>query len=208
MQLVPELSSGRSEDRSGYFVIARLEQQGLTNPEIDALITEACFDAIEEQPKVFLWAAFKRLGNFWRTHVADYPYYSYYALDETEHYYGQKTWRFEPIASWVEVLLSNTLSHSVRWLEIDFVACVIGTFLLILRRDTRSIGLSLAVIFVYFPVITALLEVESYRYRRVLEPCIVVAIVAGIFGTRDWRVRRWKSVQGDVTQRSAHSGQV
>ena len=38
--------------------------------------------AIEKHPQVFLWKTFKRLGNFWRTHVADYPYYSYYDLDD------------------------------------------------------------------------------------------------------------------------------
>jgi hypothetical protein len=190
LQLVPELKSGTPEARNGYAVIARLQEQGLSNAQIDSLLTEVCFDAIEEHPRAFLWTTFKRLGNFWRTHVGDYPYYSYYALGEVEEYDGQTTWRIEPFASWAEVLLSSTLSHSLRWLEIDFVACMLGTLLLIVRRDTRWIGLSLAVMFVYFPVITALLEVESYRYRLVLEPCIVMAIVAGLASGRESRVAR------------------
>jgi hypothetical protein len=191
LRLVPELRAGTSEARSGYAVIATLQEQGLTNAQIDALITEVCFDAIEEHPQVFLWKTFKRLGNFWRTHVADYPYYSYYDLDDPAEYDGQKTWRIEPFASWMEVVLASSLSHSLRWLEIDFIACALGTLLLILRRDTRFIGLSLAVMFMYFPFITALLEVESYRYRRVLEPCIVIAIVAGLASGQGARGARW-----------------
>jgi hypothetical protein len=203
LQLVPELATGSSEARSGYAVIARLQEQGLSNAQIDALITEACFDAIEEHPQVFLWKTFKRLGNFWRTHVADYPYYSYFALDDAREYDGQKTWRIEPFASWMEVLLSGSLSHSLRWLEIDFAACMLGTLLLVLRRETRWIGLSLAVMFVYFPVITALLEVESYRYRRVLEPCIVIAIVAGLANARDPKLRLAESMPHSLRHMAA-----
>jgi hypothetical protein len=200
LQLVPELATGTPEARSGYAVIAQLQKQGLTNAEIDGLITEACFDAIEEHPRVFLWKTFKRLGNFWRTHVAEYPYYSYYALDDEEQYDGQKTWRIEPVASWMELVLSHTLSRSLRWLEVDFLACMLGTLLLIRNRETRWVGLSLGVMFVYFPFITALLEVESYRYRRVLEPCIVIAIVAGLATALDRRSRlaSWISAQANV----------
>ena len=57
-----------------------------------------------------------------------------------------------------------------------------------MKRETRFFGLSLAIIFLYFPTITALLEIESYRYRRVLEPYIVVAIVAGLVG--HWEAKR------------------
>ncbi len=185
LALVPELESGRSEDRSGYAVLARLQQRGLDARQIDDLVSQVCLDAILRDPGIFAWQTFKRLGNFWRCTVGPYPYYSHYALDDPDHYLGQRTWRIEPLASWAEFLLEHTLAQSVRWLEVDFVACMLGTFLLIRRPETRFIGLALAIMFVYFPTITALLEVESFRYRRVLEPAIVVAIVAGLFGTRD-----------------------
>jgi hypothetical protein len=194
LSLLPDLNTFDPEVRNGYRVLERLEAAGLTDEEIDKLITSTCFDAVRENPGVFAWKAFKRLGNFWRTTVREYPYYSSYDLDDPAKYEGQVTWRFEPIASWWELVLSNTLSTSVRWLEIDFLACMLGTFLLIRRPETRFFGLSLAIMFVYFPTITALLEVESYRYRRVLEPTIVVAIAAGLAGQWEaMRARRQKT---------------
>jgi hypothetical protein len=189
LDLLPELEGTFDpEIRNGYRVLAQLKKLGQTDEEIDQLITATCFDAVLANPGVFAWKTFKRFGNFWRTSVDEYPYYSTYNFDDPGAHVGQKTWRFEPIASWYEVILRHTLSNSVHWLEIDFAACMLGTFLLIRRRETRFFGLSLALIFIYFPAITALLEVESYRYRRVLEPYIVVAIVAGLVG--QWDAKR------------------
>jgi 4-amino-4-deoxy-L-arabinose transferase-like glycosyltransferase len=198
LELVPDLKGTFDSDlRNGYRVLERLEEAGLSDREIDQLVTATCYDAVRANPGVFTWKAFKRLGNFWRTSVQEYPYYSTYDFDDPEAHAGQHTWRIEPFASWYEVVLSHTLSNSVHWLEIDFVACMLGTLLLIRRRETRFFGLSLAVVFIYFPVITALLEVESYRYRRVLEPYIVVAIVAGLVG--HWESTRRRNEREPMT---------
>ncbi|QDT57226.1 hypothetical protein Pan44_52940 [Caulifigura coniformis] len=189
LKLLPELEHTFDPDiRNGYRVLRRLKEVGLSDEQVDKLVTATCFDAVRANPGVFTWKTFKRLGNFWRTSVDEYPYYSTYDFRNPKAHVGQHTWRFEPIASWYEIILSHTLSNSVHWLEIDFVACMLGTLLLIRRPETRFFGLSLAIIFIYFPVITALLEIESYRYRRVLEPLIVVAIVAGLVG--HWEAKR------------------
>lgn len=191
LDLLPELKGTFDPElRNGYRVLERLEESGLSEEEIDQLVTATCFDAVRANPGVFAWKAFKRFGNFWRTSVDEYPYYSTYSFDDPNAYVGQAAWRIEPIASWYEVILSHTLSNSVHWLEIDFIACMLGTLLLIRRAETRFFGLSLAVIFLYFPAITALLEIESYRYRRVLEPSIVIAIVAGLVGHWEWKRRQ------------------
>jgi hypothetical protein len=183
--LLPEIDSDNTLRRDGYEVIRRLQDTGLSEEEVDDLITAACLDAIEEHPRTFGWKAVKRFVNFWRCSVKKYPFYSTYRCDRTCDFEGQVTWRFEPFASWYEQVLLRCPSGRLRWMELDSLACGLGTLLLIIRRRTRTIGLSLATIFLYFAAVTAALEVENYRYRMVLDPCIIVASVCGLMSRRE-----------------------
>lgn len=180
--LLPDIDDNSGLRRDGYEVIRRLERAGLSFAEIDDLLTPVCMDAIKANPGTFSWKTFKRFVNFWRCAVKDYPFYSSYAADRPIDYDGQKHWRFEPVASWFETFLRRPPSNTLTWIEIDSLACGLGTLLLIRRRHTRTIGLALAVIFLYFTGVTAILEIENYRYRLVLDPLIIVATTCGLSG--------------------------
>ena len=179
---LPEIDLDSSLRRDGYEVIRRLQRAGLSDTQIDELVNTICLEAIYNNPRVFFWKTFKRFVNFWRCPVNPYPYYSKYSSDREVDFDKQMIWRFEPIASWYEWILQRSPSLQLRWMELDSIAGFLGTALLIVRKKTRIIGLSLATIFLYFAAVTASLEVESYRYRLVLDPCIQVAIVCGLFG--------------------------
>ncbi|HUG89346.1 MAG TPA: hypothetical protein VML55_00840 [Planctomycetaceae bacterium] len=187
---------GDVPDRYSYAVVAALADEGLSEREIDELVSDVCADAIREHPLEFAWAAFKRFVNFWRCVVAEYPFYA--GEDEyAGQFDGQRTWRFEPLARPYERVLEDVPSRRLRWNELAALLCGLGTLLLIVDRRTRVIGLSLAAVFAYFAAVIAAVGIENYRYRMVLEPCMIVAIVAGWFcASRRDRTKRPESVSG------------
>jgi len=183
--VLPDIDRNDALRRDGYEVLRRLEDAGLSERERDDLVTAVCLDAIEEHPLTFGGKTIKRFVNFWRCAVKEYPFYSTYARGPAADYEGQRTWRIEPVAGWYEQVLHRSPSSHFHWLELDSLLCGLGTLLLVIRRRTRAIGLSLAIIFVYFAAVTAALEVENYRYRMVIDPCIIVATVCGLLGRRE-----------------------
>jgi hypothetical protein len=187
VQLLPRLTQGNAEIRDGYRVIARLRAAGLRDADIDNLISAVCIDAIREHPQTFGWKTFKRFVNYWRCSVKPYPFYAEYPRTGAGDYDGQVRWRWEPLASWYESWLRLSPSQQLHWLEFDSLLCGVGTLLLIARRPTRAIGLSLAAIFLYFSIVTAALEIECYRYRLVLDPCLIVASVCGLLSGDSWK---------------------
>jgi len=124
---------------------------------------------------------FKRFVNYWRCEVKEYPFYLHYTSHRRQHD-GQRTWRIEPAATWWESILRRVPARRLRWNEFVSLSAAMGTLLLIVRRDTRPFGLSLGVVFLYFAAVTAALEIENYRYRMVLEPCLMVTIACGLVG--------------------------
>ena len=78
--------------------------------------------------------------------------------------------------------LRNTLVHQLHWNELVTVLLGLGTGLLILRRPSREIGLSLALVFAYFAAVTAAVVIENYRYRTIVEPLMIITIVCGVCG--------------------------
>lgn len=184
-RLIPDIDTNHELRRDGYAVLRRLESRQQSSAQIDALTTRVCLDSIAANWPRFFWQTFKRFGNFWRCSVKEYPFYSAYAGPALPAVAGQNGWRFEPVASWYETILRRSPSTQLRWMELDSLVCALGILLMILRPQTRAIGLSLATIFLYFAAITAALEVENYRYRMVLDPCLIVAIACGFASRRN-----------------------
>ena len=181
-RLLPDIDSNDELRRDGYEVLRRLEKLKLTAAQIDELTTQVCLDSIIANWPKFFWQTFKRFGNFWRCTVKEYPFYSTYSVSAQPAIEGQISWRWEPVASWYENLLRRSPSTRLRWMELDSLACWLGILFMLVRPGMRPIGLTLATMFLYFAAITAALEVENYRYRMVLDPCIVVAIACGLTG--------------------------
>lgn len=184
---------GDVPDRYCYAAIGAFEQQGLSDEEIDQLVTAVCTDAIREHPFQFAWPAIKRFFNFWRTEADGIPYYA-----SQPELLGHQSWRVEGIARVYDDILEHTPSHWLRWNELIAAMVVIGTLLLISQPRTRAVGLSLAVIFLYFPAVVAAVELENYRYRMVLEPCIVLAVVCGLASLKPRFSPAWDEFRLDI----------
>jgi hypothetical protein len=181
-KLLPEIDRGHAGHRHCYRVVAALKDKGLSDRQVDELISSVCESAVREHPSPFAWATFKRFVNFWRCEVQEYPFYSTYP-NRTSRLHGQRTWRIESVATWYEAVLRRVPAGRLRWNELVACAAAAGTILLIARSSTRPFGCSLAVVFLYFASVTAVLELENYRYRMVLEPCLIVAVACGIGGS-------------------------
>lgn len=184
---------GDVPDRYCYAVIGALTEKGLDLEEQDRLVTAVCLDAIHEYPLEFAWPVLKRFINFWRAEADDIPYYGWQC-----EYGNLRDWRIESIASVYDDVLRNTPSHWWRWNEAVALIVGCGGLLMVLHPRTRALGLSLGAIFLYFAAVTAVVEVENYRYRMVLEPCLILAVVCG-FANLNLRVSRtWDAVRFDV----------
>jgi hypothetical protein len=195
-QILPAIDQDVSLRQDGYTVIRKLSESGLTTEEVDALISEICKDAILEQPTTFIWQTVKRLGNFWRCTVKEYPFYSSYCstdLPGLEPLTGEQSWRQESIAAWYEILLHNSLFSKLRFVELYSLLSFLGVACLYYRTRTRLVAISLLVIFLYFSGVTAALEIENYRYRMVLEPCMTIAIVGLLLSFENLSSRSPKS---------------
>jgi hypothetical protein len=83
------------------------------------------------------------------------------------------------VANAYEKVLRKTPVHYLRFNEFVMVLVAVGTLGMIWGRHTRALGLSLAMSFLYFAAVTAVAEIENYRYRMILEPCMWVAVVCG-----------------------------
>lgn len=164
-------------DRYCFAVIQRLRQKGLSDREIDALVSTVCREAILQNPLEFAWPAFKRSVNFYRTEADGLPFYH-----EAGDFSGQQVWSVPRTAGFYEAVLLRTPSHFLRFNEFWLTILVAGNLLMIARQRTRILGLSLAVMFVYFAAVTGIAEIENYRYRSALEPCMFVVVACGWAG--------------------------
>lgn len=191
-KILPAIDQDAILRQDGYTVIRKLSESGLSTEEVDSLVSQICKDAILEQPKKFVWQTVKRLGNFWRCTVKAYPFYSSYCsagFPEVDTFTTEPSWRQESIAAWYEILLRNSLFSELRFVELYSLLSFLGVACLYYRRRTRLVAMSLLMIFLYFSGVTAALEIENYRYRMVLEPCMTIAIVGLLpsFGTSSSR---------------------
>ena len=170
---------GDVQDRSCHAVIVALRDKGLSKEDRDQLVAAVCRAAIREHPGRFSWAACKRFVNFWRCYRRWHPVFGVFTSLA-----GPWPTRVATRSDCRSVRdgLRNTLVHRLRWNELVTVLLGLGTGLLILRRPSREIGLSLALIFAYFAAVTAAVIIENYRYRTIVEPLMIVTIVCGVCG--------------------------
>ena len=172
-----EAREGELSNRYCSAVIGALEKKGLSQDEIDELVSVVCCEAICAEPLGFAWPALKRFVNFWRCSPSGIPYYDEIAL--RAQYAGQQPWELSGLAPAYRSWLRNTPVHWLRWNEMVAALFCAGTLVMILKPRTRLIGMSLAAIFLYFAAVTSAVEVENYKYRVFLEPFMSLATVCG-----------------------------
>ena len=179
-ELKAALKAGKHEfpDFYCYDVTNSLERAGMSEREIDRLVSRLCWAAICEHPFQFGWATLKRAANVWRCVRNEYPPWG---NGETSEHGQQCVWRNEKVAQLYEPILRYTLSRSLRANEFVFFCVTLGCWWLLRNPNTRVLGCALVLTFAYFTAITSAVEIENYRYRMVLEHAMIIAFVAGAF---------------------------
>lgn len=181
-----------------YSVIHSLERCGLSEREIDQLVNSVCLAAIKENPVQFGFAALKRCGNFWRCVRNEYPHWGY---QEASRHGDLHTWRDQRLSSIYEPLLVGALSRSLTWNEFVLACLALSSWWVVCNSRTRAFAIGIVLTFAYFTVITAVAEIENYRYRMVLEPAIIATIVAGV----DSRFFRHRRAENSAGQTGSHA---
>jgi hypothetical protein len=172
-------SSGHDpNDRDCYRVVGALERHGLSEREIDELVNKVCLAAIAEHPFRFGYSAFKRSVNIWRCQRNVHPAFG---AGEPGNFGDQFTWRSETVAKIYDPVLRNALSRSLRFNELALLSVALGCWWLTRDARTRTFGIALTLAFLYFSAVTGAVETENYRYRMILEPAMIVAVVAGAY---------------------------
>ena len=167
-------------DRYCYSVVGALEKSGMSEHEIHTMLNRVCLAAIAEHPMQFAVSMFKRSVNIWRCQRNEFPHFG---AGEPPNHGDQFTWRSETIASFYEPVLRNAFSRSLRLNEAALLCVALGCWWLLRDAKTRSFGVALTLSFLYFSSVTAAVEIENYRYRMILEPAMIIAVVGG-FSTR------------------------
>ena len=172
--------------RHTWTVSRALTAAGLDDPTADRLMKQVAVDAIAEAPVVFARKAGRRWVNFWRTRATDLPPQAadlsprqraaMAAKWGEDPFAGREVWgvKVAPIDTALRVRWSNWLTGNTLLMFVTVAAVM----LLLGYRDSRAAGLWLAAILGYFSGITAALEIPDYRYRLIVEPIVLVAIVA------------------------------
>lgn len=165
--------------RHNWTVSGALSQSGLKDHEVDRLMEQAAWQAIGRDPARTSFRTLARCATFW------YVWEWETNLDEdaepatfvSQHRIGITPWR--------ATLLQFLKRTPERWppaMWLWSVATWLGVAALLIRPESRQMGVLLAMILGGATVLTAALEVPLYRYRLVLEPLMIVAAVAGLSG--------------------------
>ncbi|OYP30336.1 ArnT family glycosyltransferase [Rhodopirellula sp. MGV] len=171
--------------RETWTVSNALDASGIDDAEIDRLMKRVAFDAIAESPVVYGRQTIRRWVNFWRTRATELPVQAAdleippgsleKQLPDGRHFAGQVVWGMQVplIDTAVRYRASNSLAANTLLMLLTGIA----TMLLVVRPATRASGVWIALVLSYFCTVTAVLEIPGYRYRMIVEPVMLLAIV-------------------------------
>lgn len=190
---IPETAAGgelrtRLDDaavdlRNQWSVAPVLSRSGLNDAEVDALMERVAWQAIGEAPGRAAWWLVYRTGTFWycwdwATELREDP-----APEQASGFYAdQARPRWSKLTEGVMHALASTPE---RWWVTSVTGVLLawgGLLRLVWFSQTRRTGRLFAALFIMTTLLTATLEVPTYRYRSVLEPLLIVAAVAGWSG--------------------------
>lgn len=160
--------------RSTWRVSRALVESGLSDAETDRLMKQVSMDAMKSAPGPVIYKTIRRTANFWRCAVTDLPAQGL----ESGNYQGQRYWTIAvtPIGWAIE----HRLSRFVWFNTLLIVIIGIAVIILIIRPETRTYGIWVALILSYFAAVTGLVEIPNYRYRIVVEPLSAAVVASAI----------------------------
>jgi 4-amino-4-deoxy-L-arabinose transferase-like glycosyltransferase len=196
-------------------VSRELVRLGYSEIEADDLLMRGAKEAILANPWKFFLSRCRRYGWFWLTpnecfrpnttsfrfsaSRPDWPGRNLATPDESnENVEGQSTWR----ADWYfKQGRLNFLWHPHPAIyALAVVACAAALIVLAIAPKTRGVALLFALWLGYFSAVTALVAFPVYRYRMILEPVMIVAVVSALTMAYEWYLRKRRRHTADVKE--------
>ena len=175
--------------RSTWLVSNQLVSSGLNDAQTDQLMRRVALDAIAKNQMKFAEKTLRRCVNYWRCAHTN-------PLKQ-----GGKASEFKPQYFWsipqagIEWLVSYRFSQSVLGNTALTGLLAVSLLLLLHNHPSRPPALWIAIIFLYFSVITGVFEIPDYRYRLIMEPLAGTTIGSAIATVISKRERTATPVQ-------------
>ncbi|MEC8473400.1 MAG: hypothetical protein VXZ38_02005, partial [Planctomycetota bacterium] len=171
--------------KSTWFISNKLNDSGLNDAQVDRLMKQVCWDAIQVNQLPFLKRTLRRCFNYWRCAHTDLLIQGGEQLEFAPQYVWQNPSRSS------EQLLGFRFSQSV--IGNTLLTLLLGSALAILfwNKSTRPTAVWIGLILSYFAIITGIFEIPDYRYRLVVEPivgCTFGSTLSVIFSKRELTV--------------------
>jgi hypothetical protein len=167
--------------REEWAVDGTLEWHGLAELERDDWMISVSRRAIGMHPWAFARSVAYNGLRYWWTVTEGLPWYIRTDRSEPDQYLGQHAWA----APWLVAPLERPLRFVYRYSRTGAATAgalaLLGALTLALRAETRLAGVALTLLLAYFAVVVAAFQQPLFRYRSVVEPVMIVAIVAGLF---------------------------
>jgi len=166
--------------RHNWEVSTRLSAAGLDDGAIDQLMQQVAVQAISKAPWKSVFCTAARMGTFWYCWAwpAEEEPASHTKVFAPEiGHSGNATCR------WLAGKIFLIVPESSRWTTIVltiYVGVGLVRMLLCGERGFRRAALIIGFLLLATTVLTAVLEIPTYRYRLPLEPLIIVVLASGI----------------------------
>lgn len=172
LQVVPDV-----DWRRNWSVSSSLARLGMTDADIDREMAGVAWQAISRDPVRAGSRFLVRLATYWYcwNWQAEAPPESH-----QQGFAGQQFWAGYPVAEQAKNSLCVT-PEWYRWPTVLYsIATWIGLVCMLSRPSWRRAGIVIAYVLLATTVLTAGLEIPTYRYRMPLEPLMMIAISCAI----------------------------
>ena len=161
-------------------VTTRLTAAGLSDVEADELMKLVSQEAILRNPLRTLARFIWRSIDFWRS-VYSYPMTFFEGLPEFDQLAGADdlSWDQQRCQAFRDAWLKNAWEGRLLGIELMSVLALVGLGGLWLSPRTWKLGAVLTTAILGTSFLTAVVEYPSYRYRMILEPVMIICVIAG-----------------------------
>jgi 4-amino-4-deoxy-L-arabinose transferase-like glycosyltransferase len=173
--------SDTAEHTNSWALHGSLVRSGLSEGRADDLLKTVAVQAIREHPLEFAFSALRNFAIYWFTIKEAFPWYPRHRPWSVEAYLGQREWHNDFLTAPVEKPLRFFYRYSKWHSGVVSALAFMGAIALALRRRTRPQGLLLLLSMLYFASVISVVELPVYRYRAVVEPVMIIAVVAILF---------------------------
>jgi hypothetical protein len=174
---VDEIVSKGGNKRSMWVVAGSLRERGFSEIESDDLMKRYCINAIEKEPLRFFRSVVRRYAQIWYTTgtvlvTKDSEWLQGEMLD-------QVGWHWEKLADMYRALIRKVYVKKAILYALIALMTHLSILFMVIDKRIRPIGIVIGSFLISVTLVSVVVEIPLYRFRMVLEPVIVIALVLG-----------------------------